>query len=60
VSVRVIADLVALCGDFAEKLRVLLGVFTDHEECGVCFVTVEEIEEFGSDRGVGAVVEGDG
>jgi len=57
--IGVVANDVAAGGGFAEEFGMLADVLADDEESRTRFVAVQEIEEFGSHGGIGAVVEGD-
>ena len=59
-SFGVVADRVAVRGDFFGESGERADVLANQEECSLGVVAVEEVEELRRDPGIGAVVEGDG
>lgn len=55
----VVAEEVAACGGLLDERGGFANVLADHKKGGLGVVAVQEIEEFGSDGGIGAVVEGE-
>src|SRR5882724_9834423 len=47
---RVIADEVSTRSSFLNEFRTLADVAANHEKCGFCFVTVQQVKQLGSDR----------
>lgn len=57
--IGVVANDVAAGSGFTEEFGMLADVLADDEESRTRFMTVEEIEEFGSHGGIGSIVKRD-
>jgi len=59
VAPGVIADEMARCGDAPHKRGLGLGKAANHEECRLYIVLCKQVNQLGSPRGIGAVIEGE-